>query len=137
MNSEGTQQHIHMYPFSPKLPSHPACHKTLCRVACAIQKVLVGYPVYSFLKKIIYLTVPGLYCSMWDLVPQPGIESRPPALGAQSLSHWTTREFPPFGSYKKKMYFYLFAEIFWFCFPLFFSSRVCVLRHVRLQLHGL
>ena len=33
-------------------------------------------------------------CSMWDLVPRPGIEPRPPALGARSLSHWTTREVP-------------------------------------------
>ena len=27
---------------------------------------------------------------MWDLVPRPGIKPRPPALGAQSRSHWTT-----------------------------------------------
>ena len=33
-----------------------------------------------------------LSCSMWGLVPQPGIEPRPPALGAQSLNHWTTKE---------------------------------------------
>ena len=26
------------------------------------------------------------------LVPPPGIEPRPPELGARSLSHWTTRE---------------------------------------------
>ena len=31
---------------------------------------------------------------MWDLVPRPGIELRPPALGAWSLTHWTTREVP-------------------------------------------
>ena len=31
---------------------------------------------------------------MWDLVPWPGIEPGPPALGAQSLSHWTARETP-------------------------------------------
>ena len=31
---------------------------------------------------------------MWDPVPRAGIESRPPALGAWSLSHWTTREVP-------------------------------------------
>ena len=31
---------------------------------------------------------------MWDLVLWPGIEPRPPALGAQSLSHWTAREVP-------------------------------------------
>ena len=32
----------------------------------------------------------------WDkhLVPWPGIEPWPPALGEQSLSHWTTREVP-------------------------------------------
>ena len=33
-----------------------------------------------------------LSCSMWDLVPWPGIEPGTPALGAQSLSHWTTKE---------------------------------------------
>ena len=36
VNSEGTQPHIHMYPSSPKLPSHPCCHTTLSRVPCAI-----------------------------------------------------------------------------------------------------
>ena len=40
----------------------------------------------------ISLAVPGLSCSMWDQVPWPGIEPWPPALGAQSLSRWTTRE---------------------------------------------
>ena len=29
---------------------------------------------------------------MWDLVPWSAIEPRPPALGARSLSHWTTTE---------------------------------------------
>ena len=31
-------------------------------------------------------------CSTWDLVPRPGIEPHPPALEAQSLSHWAPRE---------------------------------------------
>ena len=31
-------------------------------------------------------------CHMWDLIPWPGIKPRPPALGAWSLSHWTTTE---------------------------------------------
>ena len=35
-----------------------------------------------------------LNCSVWDLVPWPEIEPGPPALGAQSLSPWTTREVP-------------------------------------------
>ena len=34
-----------------------------------------------------FFTVPGLSCSMWDLVAQPGIKPRPPSLGAQRLSH--------------------------------------------------
>ena len=33
-----------------------------------------------------------LSCGMWDLVSWPGIEPGPPTLGAQSLSHWTTRK---------------------------------------------
>ena len=37
VNCEGTQPYINMYPFSPKLPSHPGCHITLSRVPCAIQ----------------------------------------------------------------------------------------------------
>ena len=49
----------------------------------------------------IYLAAPGLTCSVRalscgirDLVPWPGIEPGPPALGAWSLNHWTTREVP-------------------------------------------
>ena len=50
----------------------------------------------------IYLTEPGLNCSAWDLwslfrhvgSSWPGIEPGLPALRAQSLSHWTTREIP-------------------------------------------
>ena len=30
-------------------------------------------------------------CGMWDLVPWPGLEPWPPALGVQSLSYCTTR----------------------------------------------
>ena len=58
-----------------------------------------------------HLGVPGLSCSMWDLfccgmqtlhcslwglVPPSGIKPSLPALGAQSPSHWTTREVPVF-----------------------------------------
>ena len=37
-----------------------------------------------------------LSCSIWDLVPCPGIKPQPPALGAWSLSHWTAREAPKY-----------------------------------------
>ena len=33
-------------------------------------------------------------CCMWDLAPWTGIKLRPPALGVQGLSHWTSREVP-------------------------------------------
>ena len=36
----------------------------------------------------------AMLCSMWILLPQPGIEPTPPALEVQSLNHWTTREVP-------------------------------------------
>ena len=36
----------------------------------------------------------SLSCVMWDLGLWPGIEPGPPALGAWSLSDWTTREVP-------------------------------------------
>ena len=39
---------------------------------------------------------------MRDLVPCPGIETRPPALGAQSLNHWTTREVPALRSFNRR-----------------------------------
>ena len=41
----------------------------------------------------VLVTARGLLaCHMWDLGPWPRIEPGPPALGAQSPSHWTTRE---------------------------------------------
>ena len=47
-----------------------------------------------FFLNFTFLLAPGLGCIMWDLVPWAGIKPRPPALGAQSLSYWTTREVP-------------------------------------------
>ena len=38
--------------------------------------------------------MPDLSCSVWDLVPWPGIEPGPPALDAWSVSHWIAREVP-------------------------------------------
>ena len=36
----------------------------------------------------------SLSCSMWDLSSLTKDQTQAPALGAQSLSHWTTRELP-------------------------------------------
>ena len=50
---------------------------------------------------------PGLWTlswGLWDLVPWPGREPRPPALGTLSLSHWTTVEVPKLGSFKQQFF---------------------------------
>ena len=52
-----------------------------------------------FSKLFLYLAALGLSCSMRHLVPWPKMEPGPPASGAQSLSHQTTRDIPPFPSY--------------------------------------
>ena len=56
---------------------------------------------YPRLVAFIYLAVLVLVAScgifnwgVWDLIPQPGMELGPPALGVRSLSHWTTRKVP-------------------------------------------
>ena len=50
---------------------------------------------FKFLKKYLFVVAWGIFfsCSMWDLVPWPGIEPGPSALGTMSLSH-CTREVP-------------------------------------------
>ena len=53
-------------------------------------------PSSIILAALVLVAAHGLFsCSMWNLVPWPGIEPRPPAWGAQRLSHWTTRKVPP------------------------------------------
>ena len=47
--------------------------------------VCVSVCVYIYM----YLAAP-----CWILVPQPGIEPLPPAVEAQRLNHWTTRDVP-------------------------------------------
>ena len=62
------------------------------------QRNLMGYTVHGVARVEHDLTtnphMPGLSCGMWNLVPRPGIEPKPPALEARSLNHWTAREFP-------------------------------------------
>ena len=63
---------------------------------------LAGCPLSSapsfsgllFFLNIYYLAALGLTCGTCDLVLQPGIELRPPALETWSLCHWTTGEAP-------------------------------------------
>ena len=71
---------------------------TILEVEHACKKVLFSFFKYLF----IYLPVLRLSCGMWDLVrAQTRARLGSPALGLQSLSHWTTREVPlPFFFFK-------------------------------------
>ena len=57
-------------------------------------KILFFFFFFKDYLLLFILSAQGLSCNMWDLVPWPGVEPRPPALGAWSLSHWSTREVP-------------------------------------------
>ena len=54
-------------------------------------------PLFFFL--ITYLTALGLSCGLRALVPSAGIRLGPPALGARTFRHWTTREVPVWALY--------------------------------------
>ena len=60
----------------------------LCWVFVAARRTFVGAC------EIFNCNLGTLSYGMRDLVPSPRIEPGPPALGAQSLSHWPTREVP-------------------------------------------
>ena len=53
-----------------------------------------SFLVNFLLLLFIYLAVPGPHWGLWGLLSRPGIEPGPPALRAQCLSHWTSREVP-------------------------------------------
>ena len=75
---------------------------------------LPGWRMRGILKNVylfIYLVVLGLIWGMWDLVPRPGIEPGPSALGAQSFSYWITSDVPSI----------FFSGIYFFA-PLDFST---------------
>ena len=74
----------------------------------------------------------GLHCGAWAslvvarglvvlceiLFPRPGVEPRPPALGAWSLNYWPTREVPTsvFKNMSCKNILHILGVNFYFCF---------------------
>ena len=79
------------------MPAFGQCVFTVCELQLLLGSFASlpvhprGSPFFFFLdtfKIHIYLAVPGLSCSMWDLVSVRGIEPGPPALGVQSLLCW-------------------------------------------------
>ena len=92
----------------------------------------------------INLAVPGLSCgmltlscSMWDLVPWTGIDSRLLELRAQSLNHWATGEVPVRLSWNEKtgknvsgminvLHSFLMGVVVSFLWPGFLSDYIWV-----------
>ena len=70
---------------------------------CFFKKYVWLIPCSTFLKIFIYLAVPGLSCSKWNLVTEPGMEPKPPALEEWSPSQQKIREV---------LFFFLIINIF-------------------------
>ena len=58
---------------------------------------MINNSIFQILKMVYFLSLVGVWggahhpaCRI--LVPQPGIQSMPPAVAGQSLNHWTTTE---------------------------------------------
>ena len=69
-----------------------------------------------------------------DLVPRPGIEPRPPALGARSLTHWTTKKVPP------PLLFFLFGilrncRVYWVCESLYMYNFQISMINMRCKVY--
>ena len=84
----GPGHNISLYYFNQTL-------KNIC-VFIWLWRVLwpTGSLIFIVARRTFRCSMQTVICGMWDLVPGAGMKPRPPALGARSLSHWTTREVP-------------------------------------------
>ena len=75
----------------------PSSNSLCWKLIYVLTELLVTSFCFQYLSPLGLIVTQGIFdlcLGMWHLVPWPGIEPRPPALGGQSLSHWTTREVP-------------------------------------------
>ena len=86
------------------------------------------------------LSLSGLSCGMKDLqgglqdpVLWPGIEPRPPASGAQGLSHWTTKEVLGWGLFFFLLTFVPSQKIFLLCNQ---QSIECLSNKIQFKVHA-
>ena len=70
------------------------CPLTLVRRTTPFSLMAIFFFKFIWQCRILVSALGIFSCSMWDLVPWLGIKPSHPALGAQSLSHWTIREVP-------------------------------------------
>ena len=79
----------------------PSNHLILCRPLLLPPSIFPSIRVFS---NDLFISAGKLSWGMWDLVPWPGR-----ALGAWSLSHWTSKEVPPLALHSNA---YLLREAF-------------------------
>ena len=66
-------------------------HVAIAQIWCTEGRTLIEkITIFNLIKNVFWL----YHAAGGILVPQPGIEPVPPALEAQNLNHWTTRDVP-------------------------------------------
>ena len=65
----------------------------MCVSSCVCVCVCECEDIYIHIANVVFFFFATPH-GMWILVPQPGIESIPPALEVQNLNHWTIGEVP-------------------------------------------
>ena len=86
------------------------------------KNLFIYYFIYLFWLRQVLAVARGIFscgmrplsCGMWDRVPWPGIEPGPPALGAWSLTHWTTGKSWSVYNFLKILIKKTFMEYSWF-----------------------
>ena len=56
--------------------------------------------LFIWLQQVLVVARRIFSCSLWDLVPWPGIEPQAPCIGSSEFSHWATRKIPSLPIFK-------------------------------------
>ena len=87
-----------------------------------LQNLSLSYTYYSFLIFYFMLFIWSCCTACGILVPQGGTELTPPALEAQSLNHWITREVPQFLFFWSLLLWFFFFSLQFPTLDFLFSS---------------
>ena len=83
-----------IYNFSPN-PNFFSIYQVFIYIyVCRYIYIYIYINLFIWLHQILIVARGIISCGMWGLVPQLGMELRPPALGAWSHNHWVTKEAP-------------------------------------------
>ena len=94
-----------------------------------LQNLSLSYIYYFFLIFYFILFIWSCYTACGILVPQGGTESMPPALEAQSLNHWITREVPQFLFFWSLLlcFFFFSSSLHWIFYSLQSQPRPLIM----------